>query len=41
MSHDAETARDFFTLFVDEDMVHDIVTYTNKKIDVLAPKYVD
>uniref|UniRef100_A0A0P4WGN8 PiggyBac transposable element-derived protein domain-containing protein n=1 Tax=Scylla olivacea TaxID=85551 RepID=A0A0P4WGN8_SCYOL len=29
----------FFSLFVDDDMVRDMVTYTNQRIDVRAPKY--
>ncbi|KAK4325092.1 hypothetical protein Pmani_004248 [Petrolisthes manimaculis] len=40
-SGDAESATDFFKLLVDEDKVQDIVTHTNTRIDVLAPKYTD
>ena len=36
---DAASARDFFLLFVTDDMVQNIVTYTNQRIDVLAPRY--
>ena len=38
-SRDAASARDFFLLFVTDDMVKNIVTYTNQRIDVLTPKY--
>ncbi|KAK3886616.1 hypothetical protein Pcinc_009263 [Petrolisthes cinctipes] len=38
-SHNAESFLDFFKLIVDEDMVQSIVTHTNIRIDILAPKF--